>query len=483
MAANKPPQQYNPMMMQLAQQMMLAGQQRPVTYGQTDGLAAGLTSAGNSLVGALMMKPQMKAYKEDQEHERLLSNRIAAKVLGWELDEEGNLIDPSTQKAASPAAQQLASTLSQIPGMNVKMPGSTSRPKSAAGAPSGQEAAPAALGTQRAAAYAQDQPMREVLALMMQSRSPQTRVAAMNGLIQLASKSRDPSKEWMKFGEDRAYHIPTQRWMLAPPAPFTLGPGDTRTIPFIGSEGEIRYASYENPTDDTWSIEYEFDEAATKKFQDETGYFVPHQRPVHINNKTHEVYRLDVAPGPRHVQVNLEGDPGLTSGTLTDLQGKILSTEDTIARFDESLSLFDPSYLTWQGKGLYKIKGFFSSLGVSMGEEYQDQAQFYAAVNDAANRYIKEITGAQMSGYEIDRLLQAIPNVQDNPDQWIGKMKLVTRVARAALDRYRRALTSATGPINTHEEQAKKAADAEVDRWFDNDGNLLAAPRGVYGAR
>jgi molybdopterin converting factor small subunit len=132
--------------------------------------------------------------------------------------------------------------------------------------------------------------------------------------------------------------------------------------------------------------------------------------------------------------------------------------------------MFDPDFLTTVGRarsGVSEVMSRFGVLDLFPGEKerYEDKAKFFAAVSDRANRYIKEITGAQMSEAEANRLLKAIPNVKDDPAGFVQKLNFVMEVSEAALDQYERIFAQSSSP-----EAARMAGNMVVNTMMDEYG-------------
>ena len=67
-----------------------------------------------------------------------------------------------------------------------------------------------------------------------------------------------------------------------------------------------------------------------------------------------------------------------------------------------------------------------------------------------------------MSEAEASRLLTAIPNVKDNPDQFLSKLNFVIGVSQEALNQYEKVLWSTNSP-----DSARAAADLIVREMMD----------------
>ena len=123
-------------------------------------------------------------------------------------------------------------------------------------------------------------------------------------------------------------------------------------------------------------------------------------------------------------QLTINNAPTNTKGADTALDKKILSANEAVQRIHEIDSLFKPKFqdasyrvyiwkLGQRDKGLTsKLPGFMGGgeLTESEGRDLDEFREFEIAAFDNMNRYIKEITGAQMSDGEAERILRGIPD-------------------------------------------------------------------------
>lgn len=108
------------------------------------------------------------------------------------------------------------------------------------------------------------------------------------------------------------------------------------------------------------------------------------------------------------------GAGGMTKPVQTDLQKKAITTGDNIARLEAIGQQFDPSFMEIESRfGATKTK-WKEKLGMASSPEEKAQLSKYSAFSRDAieniNGYIKEITGAQMSEKEADRIRKAMPD-------------------------------------------------------------------------
>jgi len=103
--------------------------------------------------------------------------------------------------------------------------------------------------------------------------------------------------------------------------------------------------------------------------------------------------------------------------------------ENATWRLDDIEDRYQEAFLTWPGKAAAWAADKAAKVDVSgalkpLYEEYlNDFTGFERAVNENANLYIKDITGAQMSNAEAERLMKAIMNLKDNPVGFRSKLE------------------------------------------------------------
>lgn len=140
-------------------------------------------------------------------------------------------------------------------------------------------------------------------------------------------------------------------------------------------------------------------------------------------------------------------EQGLSPAQRSDIQGKVVTAQESRARVEETMKEFKPSYLTLGGKAYAKGTALAESL---LGEwAVPESAQQYLAdytkfrVNALSNlnKYIHDLTGAQLSAYEADRLRQAIADPQNmSPTEFQSAANAILEQGRRAEARYQRLL-------------------------------------------
>lgn len=122
-----------------------------------------------------------------------------------------------------------------------------------------------------------------------------------------------------------------------------------------------------------------------------------------------------------------------SSVALRNLNEEYAQTKDIITRMKGIEYTFKPEYLTAFGKlkqGVFAMRDFLNipvkHLGKLTPAErkwYGEASEFTRKVNDNVNRYIKFITGAQMSEAEATRLMKAVANIGDTPTEFFAKLQ------------------------------------------------------------
>lgn len=107
-------------------------------------------------------------------------------------------------------------------------------------------------------------------------------------------------------------------------------------------------------------------------------------------------------------------DVGLTTSVKGKLQTDVKDLEQAKAGLANIKRDFDPSMQTFMVRGEAALKALLEKGGVDLSAADQELVQSVAAYKqsawDAANRYIKYLTGAQMSEAEAQRILKSFPD-------------------------------------------------------------------------
>ena len=116
-----------------------------------------------------------------------------------------------------------------------------------------------------------------------------------------------------------------------------------------------------------------------------------------------------------------------TKKTTDELQKTLLNSSENLARIENAADMFDPDYLTYQTKIEQSALKVAEKAGVNIGEKGREKitkvSKFKRNAIENLNLYIKEITGAQMSEPEANRLRKAVPDAEnDSPTEFKAKM-------------------------------------------------------------
>ena len=153
-------------------------------------------------------------------------------------------------------------------------------------------------------------------------------------------------------------------------------------------------------------------------------------------------------PGAGNVLGGMETANAWTKPTANKIDEKIFNTTEQAARLQQIRSQFKPEYLTIGGgsqalwsKWREKILGG-GTLGANEKQFLAGYSQFKQTALSNINQYIKEITGAQMSEKEADRIRQAMPDPGEGvldgnaPTEFKAKLDNATEQLTLAAARY-----------------------------------------------
>jgi hypothetical protein len=177
-----------------------------------------------------------------------------------------------------------------------------------------------------------------------------------------------------------------------------------------------------------------------------------------------------------------KGQGGMTKRTQGAIEEKLFNVSENLARLEEISQLYKPEFL--------KTKTALSALKTRWGEktdlwepseqEKKQLAEFSAFKRSAINNinlYIKEITGAQMSEREADRIRKGMPDPGeglfdgDSPTEFEAKWKDTVHSLRMAQARYIRYLRNGLTPKEATELIKKGNAislrdiEKEINEW------------------
>ena len=147
-----------------------------------------------------------------------------------------------------------------------------------------------------------------------------------------------------------------------------------------------------------------------------------------VRSNSPEVDEIMEAGGfPVTVRVNPAsfGDIGLEKSTAAKLEKDAISAGDALVRLNDMRESFDPAFLTMSSKAKGWVARQLESAGIDVGDDLKEhiagEAAFKLDVIDNMNRFISDITGAEMSEQEAKRITAGIPNMEDSPTEFVAK--------------------------------------------------------------
>lgn len=111
------------------------------------------------------------------------------------------------------------------------------------------------------------------------------------------------------------------------------------------------------------------------------------------------------------------GKGGLTTPVKTDLQKDVLGAEEALSNLDSIAENFSSDYLTYVGRARAAVGGVLDKAGIESDETKfnANRSAFVSDLNQFFNAYRKEITGAAAGEKELERLMQAMMNMNQGP--------------------------------------------------------------------
>lgn len=247
------------------------------------------------------------------------------------------------------------------------------------------------------------------------------------------------------------------------PIPLTDEDGTTRMVRFPEGGGEpIEVAGYSVPDEDSkrFGDEMLFDEDVGKYYQvgsdGKRHYQSPPSGGVQITGYDEEGRPIISVGGP--AQAPGGGDQTLQPGTVRDIEKDLRAASEGLARLNTIQSEFQGKFLEYRTRWGNMWNAFTEKAGYELApEEKQELAEITTFNRDAVdnlNRYIKEITGAQMSEPEAARIVKGLPNPGtgifdgDSATQFEAKMKGTIKALRRSAARYTYALRNRMDPMS-----------------------------------
>ena len=184
--------------------------------------------------------------------------------------------------------------------------------------------------------------------------------------------------------------------------------------------------------------------------------------------------------GPRtQVNVNL---PNLQKSTVGQLEKKVIMSRESLGRMDQIVSEFKPEYLTIGDKISTSLLGWKEKAGITLDPSQKkglaDRATFFQKTFDSVNRAIRDMTGAQMSEGEADRLMRGMPNQDDSPTEFMAKMQSVIGQIKSYDRLYRETIGQGLGP-GPAGESAPTAGANQLESMSDDELMNIARSLGI----
>ncbi len=143
-------------------------------------------------------------------------------------------------------------------------------------------------------------------------------------------------------------------------------------------------------------------------------------------------------PAKSQVEVNLNEQPA-TKTMRTKLQTNLNASLGSVDRLNQISNSFDPTFLTAPMQmaltAATKVERVTGTVPLGMREQVAKFANFKQSVQSDLNLYIKEITGAQMSASEAERLIKTRPNLDDSPTEFVSKFNTTIATLRLNIAR------------------------------------------------
>jgi hypothetical protein len=167
--------------------------------------------------------------------------------------------------------------------------------------------------------------------------------------------------------------------------------------------------------------------------------------------------RIGPAPSGMKIEMGPDGQLRVTTGGATatsgewgkpatnELQGDYIGGQESLARLNDIQNSFKAEYQQALPRAKSMFNAFSEKLGYELSPEEKEFAEGYTThqrrTADNLSRFIKEMTGAAMSEFEIKRLMKVMPNAGDgimdgdSPTQFQSKLTEAIRSTKMAIAR------------------------------------------------
>ena len=167
---------------------------------------------------------------------------------------------------------------------------------------------------------------------------------------------------------------------------------------------------------------------------------------------------VEAAAADPQTVVNVTNQPNIEKSTKGQLEKKLIQSQESLGRMDQIVTDFKPEYLTIGDKVETTLLGWQEKVGMTLDPAQKkalaDRATFFQKTFDSVNRAIRDMTGAQMSEGEADRLMRGMPNQDDAPTEFMAKMQSVIGQIKSYDRLYRETMSQGLGPAGEAAPQA-----------------------------
>lgn len=138
------------------------------------------------------------------------------------------------------------------------------------------------------------------------------------------------------------------------------------------------------------------------------------------------------------------GKMNLQAPLINDLQSKVAHGVENLARLNEIKRMYNPDFQTIEtqiaigaNSLMDRSKTLRSNLSEGQRQRIGDFNAYRVNAYNHINQYVKDITGAQMSEAEAQRLIKALPSVEsDGPTSFTAKLNESIRLGKLAVVRH-----------------------------------------------
>ena len=164
--------------------------------------------------------------------------------------------------------------------------------------------------------------------------------------------------------------------------------------------------------------------------------------------------------------MNVNVNPDVEKSTRGQLEKKVIASRESISRLRSIVKDFKPEFITLGDKIGAKFLRWGEKAGVDLSPEQSkalgERATFFQKTYDSVNRAIRDMTGAQMSESEADRLMKGMPNQDDAPTEFMAKLNAVIEQVESYDRQYSMVLGQGL-PLETPGGDLDSKSDDELD--------------------